>query len=217
MLYASKQQVLETIHRRTSSQYIKDQQKETKTGDAKPSWEHGSISGPKDKSIDWVDLAVFHYHWWYGLIQFPHSDGIGTKRKVAVQPQAVQKNIKAFRGMYELFLSWLVKADFGRDTLLGIWDLSTKYSIDEVRRCMELVEDKSKRNIHYLDAIIDKEQAILQEELQEARDLNEHSKKTILAIMNLARKSGPVDWEALEKNVKVDKLNQQEFDKVKLS
>jgi hypothetical protein len=206
VLYAGSRSVLEAVCRRTSSAFYRHKDK---PGMQKPEWQKGSTDGNRYKKIDWLSVAAFGPEWWINSIQFPRSG--------AIQPQNFDKVRDEFVNIYSLFTSWLL-IDFSFKALYSIWDLTNRFSPEFIKKCMDLVEDKSKRSIEYLSPIIDKEWAIMRSDMMERKELNEQSKAILVAISGIvADRSKPVNWDPIDKDREVDAANSEVFNKVKLS
>ncbi len=204
VLYASAKNIHNAMLRKTSAEYYKEDEIKIK-----PPWARGKANGIREKKIDWLSLAKFDSEWWFGMVQFPR-DG-------SVQPFSIARVEEQFVPMYKALAPWLL-SDFGHKSLLTIWHLCTQCPIDEVRRCMVLVEDKHKRSTDYLMAIIEKEQAIQRERIKDKAEINAYSKRVINAFLGIINsKSTPANWSKLESNDTVDKINATEFSKVKLT
>ena len=206
VLYANSRSLLEAVCRRTSAAYYRSKDK---PGAQKPEWQKGSIDGNRYKKIDWVSVSRFGPEWWIKSIQFP--------RQGAIFPQSFDKVAAEFSEIYSLFTSWLL-IDFSYKTLLNIWDLTNRFSPQFIKSCMDLVEDKSKRSIEYLLPIIDKEFAIMRQEILERNELTSQSKQLLETISSLVANRGePIDWNKLDERLEVDSENAKAFDEVKLS
>jgi len=206
ILYAGSRSVLEAVSRRTSAAFYRHKDK---LGMQKPEWQKGSTDGNRYKKIDWLSVASFGPEWWINSIQFPRSG--------AIQPQNFDKVRDEFVNIYSLFTSWLL-IDFSFKTLYSIWDLTNRFSPEFIKKCMDLVEDKSKRSIEYLLPIIDKEWAIMRSDILEREELNDQSKAILAAITGLiGDRSKPVDWDSIDADREVDAANSEVFNKVKLS
>ncbi len=204
VLYASKEEVFKSFCRKTSKKYYNDR------ANGKPDWDAGSPSHktPRHKNIDWTTAAHFDYGWYHDFIQFPPE--------MRVSSTEFNARVDAFSSLYFEFIKWII-VDFSKTALYKLYDLSKKYAVDEIVRCMELVTDPAKRTIEYLIPIIDREQALLRYELQESAELNEHSMKVMDAIQEAVRREGTVNWDKLEEDFKLEINNKDEFDKVPLS
>jgi hypothetical protein len=122
-----------------------------------------------------------------------------------------------FRPIYNEFIKWLI-ADFSYNDLYIIWNLTTKISCDEIKRCMQLVTDNNKKNVKYILAVIEQEQAIKKANLKERSDLNVHSMSVINAILSIADvNKEPVDWSSIDDDIDKDKENEGVFKDVKLT
>jgi len=206
VLYAGSRSLLEAVCRRTSASFYRHQDK---PGQQKPEWQKGSIDGNRYKKVDWLSVAAFGPEWWIKSVQFP--------RQGAIQPQNFDKVKDEFTKVYSLFTSWLL-IDFSHKTLFSIWDLTNRFSVEFIQKCMDLVEDKSKRSIEYLLPIIDKEWVIMRQELMERNELNDQSKAILAAISSLVGdRNKPVDWEEIDRTREIDTTNLDMFNKVKLS
>ena len=206
ILYTDSRHVRDAILRRTSSTYYRYKDK---PGNKKPSWERGTIKGNRHKNINWLEVASMHPDLWIDGVQFP--------RHGAINPNIFDKIYNDFESIYTLFVNWLL-TDFSYKALYFIYDISGRYSVDFVNRCMDLVVDKSKRSIEYLSSIMDKENALLREELEEAKQLHDHSKQALKAILDIVSdKSKPIDWDDIENKTKEDAENAKIFGKIKYS
>jgi hypothetical protein len=206
LLYASTDPLYDAVLRITSTRYVNQLKKDD---NSKAAWEMGSTGGGRNKEIDWVDVAKFDAKWWYGHIRFPHSGSI--------QPNNFDKVIQEFSAVYKLFTDWFL-ADFGYHDLLFIWHLTNKNTIEEIQKCMDMVTDKNKRSTNYLSAILDKEDALLRVELEERQEMMDHSQNTLDAIASIVDKDrDPVDWNNIEKDIDLDRNNEDGFKGVKLS
>jgi hypothetical protein len=201
VLYATPQDIITTIDRKTSAAY---QQVDVNGPILKKT--RGNKTGPRNHNIDWLALARFDKEWWIEAVPRPGS----------IHPDSLDK-LPEFMDMYKLFSSWFI-VEFSYHTLFGVLDFSRRFSLEIVKECMEEVDDPRKRSIEYLGAIIDKELMAREIEMMENKELTENSKRILKAISELARnRDKPVDWDTIDKKASIDLLNVEEFEKVKLS
>jgi len=119
--------------------------------------------------------------------------------------------------MYTLLAGWLI-TDFSYTTLFKIVDISRRYSISIFEECMAHVSEVRNRSVDYLLAIVDKEMAARRMDMMETKELLDSSKELLNSLVDMAtNRTKPVDWDSLEKNMKEDSDNREEFNKVKLS
>ena len=201
ILYANPADIITAVERKTSIEY---QQVNPNAATVKKT--RGNKAGAKNHNIDWLDLAKFDSKWW---LEAPPRAG-------SISPDNVDK-IQEFISMYKLLVSWFI-TDFSHHTLLGIFDFARRFSLEIVQECMEEVDDPRKRSIEYLGAIIEKEMVAREIEMMESKELNEHSKRMLQAISEMARKRDKtVDWDSIDKKASSELDNIEEFNKVKLS
>lgn len=209
VLFGYANELLDGVDRKTSSAYFRHKDKADK---ATPPWQIGSVSGNKYKHIDWLNVAKFEYDdsWFLSSVKFPRKDG-------NILPSAFDNLRPQFTEMYKLFTSWLI-ADFNHKTALNIFWYSRDYSIDFIHTCINMVNDKSKRSIEYLSAIVNKEFAIMKHDLMERKELTDDSKKTFdMILQTMSDKGGQVNWDEIDKDLETNLNNTEEFRKVKLS
>jgi hypothetical protein len=208
VLYVENKKAFQAVSRRTSSAY---HTKKSKLGVSKPGWEKGSVSGNRYKHVDWLEIARFDFDhdWWIDSVDFQRYGGI--------LPVNFDKIRDEFTKMYGLFTNWLI-TDFSMKALRHIFDINNKYSVDFVKKCMDLVEDKSKRSVEYLIPIMDKEFTLAHNELMERKELHDQSKNILNSILEtVGDKRKPVNWDILDETVEADTENAKIFNKVKLS
>jgi hypothetical protein len=145
----------------------------------------------------------------------PNINEQTRRSRGAIEPSAFDRVRNQFTPMYGLFSQWLI-VDFSHKVLFGIYDISLRYSLDLVKECMDMVTELRNRSYEYVAAIIEKEMVVRQAEMLENKELNDRSKAVLKVISDLAlNKTKSLDWESLEKNVKIDRENQEAFNKVK--
>lgn len=203
ILYAQEQVVFDAFMRVTSDIYQKQQRdgREAK----------GNKAGSRRKDIDWLQVVTtFPDDLWV-----PNINEQTRRSRGAIEPSAFDRVRNQFTPMYGLFSQWLI-VDFSHKVLFGIYDISLRYSLDLVKECMDMVTELRNRSYEYVAAIIEKEMVVRQAEMLENKELNDRSKAVLKVISDLAlNKTKSLDWESLEKNVKIDRENQEAFNKVK--
>jgi hypothetical protein len=201
ILLAHDQVIFDSFLRITSAKYKEQQDHSRET--------RGNKAGSRRKDIDWLLTATtFPDDLW--LPHVPEQD----KRKGNVSPEAIYKVRDQFGPMYELFTKWLI-VDFSHKVLFGIFDASMRYSLSLVSDCMEMVPELRNRSYEYLMVIVEKEMIIRQAEMMETKDLLDRSKMVLKAIVDLANDKSKIDWDSIDKDIKMDQENQEAFEKVK--
>jgi hypothetical protein len=209
VLFVEAKEAYKGVCRRTSAAFYTKKSK--KAGVDKPTWERGSVKGNRQKNVNWLRIAKFDFDhdWW--------NEVIGFKRNGGVLPIHFDRVHNEFVEMYTLITKWLI-TDFSTKALFRIFNFTNKYSTDLISKCMELVEDPSKRSIEYLVPIIEKEFTIAKNQLMERKELHSQSKQILTSILEtVVSEREAVDWDMVEESIQVSTENAKMFNKVKLS
>ena len=200
MLWTGKDSLTEAIGRSTSAIFW------AKTDES--STVRGKENGVRYKHVDWLSVLKCDQQWWLNVARFPRAGG--------VHPTAFKEHVEqSFREIYEVCVGWLI-SDFSFHTLLRIYEISTKYSVKEVVKCTGLVPDYNKRNIDYLNQVLDNEQAVAAALLRDQQQLTATSKRVLDMFLDIYKTGrGPIDWQEIENRIKQHPEIQDELDKVK--
>lgn len=214
ILYDHYDRIIEAVNRRTSVKFKKDSDSIRK---GEMDFKDDHKRGTKSKSsyrlpgLDWLNIAQFS-DWediWYRCVNL-------HKANISIEPKHFNTTISQFRDMYNLFVGELYY-DFNRNSLIHIYQMASKYSLDFVKECMGRVVDVRQKEPNYIIEVVKKEHAILQAELEESNQVEKETVELVKSVVSYVNYHDEIDWGKVKKDLKKRMDNKEEFDKVKLS